>query len=167
MFRSYCMPKPAVNIVNLEEYRATALRKQDERLTPTPTEVDFSPRSNRGSNLDELYSGETRSTKNLVRAASMLSRSSERLFAARQFIIAGDIMAADTEIMLVQSELPVLFACAEPDSGFAAIALAMHYAIQSAKGRALNEAQINAFQSCVEAMKDSPFSRFEDALAVV
>jgi hypothetical protein len=163
------MRDSSASVVNLNDYRSTSIGDITYNYT-AKARVESEPApsfTNRETEIDDLYSADSTKTRNLARAISILSGAERRMDAAQCFMAEDDLLSADYEMTLVQSEIPELFVCADSDSGFAAMALAMHYAFQGNRGRALSEAQIFAIRHCVHAMLQNPFMSFEASLPYV
>jgi hypothetical protein len=154
-------------IIEFPTRRATASGSLEAQVVPKITYDEFEPRPGREANLDDLYSLASDENRHLGKALAILDRSKTRLFEARKLMESGELISADSEITFVQSEIPELFLCASPSGGFGAVALAMYYALQAKRGQALSVVQVDAFQSCISAMQNSPFMKFEDALPIV
>jgi hypothetical protein len=125
------------------------------------------PRSGRTLDWQELYPEQIGRSALLVRALTLLAEGEKSLIRARDYIVDEDIISADYEVTLFQGAIPELFCCQSIGEGFAAIVVALRWALKNRKGAPLNLDQLNAVLNCVRRLRAELFLKYETALDLI
>jgi hypothetical protein len=116
---------------------------------------------------NELYAGEVGRSALLLRARVLLAQGLQSLQKAYDYVKDENTVSADFEITLFQGAVPELFCCNQISEGFAAIVVALNWALKNRRGDPLTPEQLRAILNCVGRLNNELFLKYEVALDLI
>jgi hypothetical protein len=158
---------PILNGYGSSASRPEIHEESEDRLTVS-VRVE-APLTSASRTLDwkQLYPGEVGGSGLILRARALLTRGEQSLRKARDCMLEDDIVGADYEVTLFQGAIPELFCCKSLGDGFAAIVVALSWALKNRHGDPLTIEQLNTVLNCVVCLNKQLFLTYETALNLI
>lgn len=161
---------PATNIINLSKERATRLAREDsvqESQGSGSAALITRSAAVRDATVSDLYSSEAEETKALSGRIDLLNSIEARLTSAIKLLDSDDPVGSDNEVTFAHSEMAEAFVDSDVESGFAALILAVFYALENRRGQALDRNQLSAVQSCISELAKNPYLDFIGTIPLI
>jgi hypothetical protein len=132
--------------------------------SPVPRTLTTVPRT---LDWDDLYPTEVGRSALVIRARKLLADGQQSLNAALAYISDDEPVRADYEITLFQGAIPELFCCNSIGESFAAIVVALRWALKNRRGDPLTSEQLRTVLNCVARLNKELFMSYDTALTLI
>jgi hypothetical protein len=159
-------------IIDLQAHRETATPSTSPGPRVIRGHAYISERDQEGGRatqtaIGDLYDPDTPTGGLIVRARELLSDMAQRAELAQTCLNEDDLLGADQEINLIQSDLPELFCCRQLSEGMAAFAVALHHGLLNRGDRTLSNEQLYTVRNSLQTLHEAPFISFDFGLDLV